>query len=426
MTKLIFINENENVFEALSDQNISINFSVKEHLKIISAKANNNYIGYYQFLENKVYYKIYILPKITPRVENNEINKKNFIYLLSKYYQLKNKYSHISFKRLGKNIVDFSIENKKEQKQSDKLDDFITYKYNDALQDIESFFKRYKNFLVKERKFYAQTIKHKFNIKQNILEINKSKIHQQKKEPYLYSKLAVISVEVLRYFLKYKVKSRKAKKIKNKIEAKYNFNSYNFKPREICSKKVKSFFKSSDEKGLYIALLTLLGIESYFENNSYVDMLKLHNQHTHFFRPEKLFEWQVYDYLLKNSEFTELYYEGIHSKQTKKEFSLDSERHSEKYSSNPDLIAEKGNEKFIVDAKWKVLNKPNEDDIHKLARDAEIRGVNKGILIYPKQLEDSKFELNLSYFRSYNKNFSFQLKVINLNEDETAVIENNI
>ena len=173
MTKLIFINENENVFEALSDQNISINFFVKEHLKIISAKANNNYIGYYQFLENKVYYKIYILPKITPRVENNEINKKNFIYLLSKYYQLKNKYSHISFKRLGKNIVDFSIENKKEQKQSDKLDDFITYKYNDALQDIESFFKRYKNFLVKERKFYAQTIKHKFNIKQNILEINK-------------------------------------------------------------------------------------------------------------------------------------------------------------------------------------------------------------------------------------------------------------
>ncbi len=61
LTKLIFINENENIFEALSDEDISS--AMKKHLKFISAKANNNYIGYYQFLEDETYYKIYILPK---------------------------------------------------------------------------------------------------------------------------------------------------------------------------------------------------------------------------------------------------------------------------------------------------------------------------------------------------------------------------
>jgi hypothetical protein len=46
------------------------------HLKFISNKANNNYIGYYQFLQGEAYYKIYILPKTTPRVTNDETNKK--------------------------------------------------------------------------------------------------------------------------------------------------------------------------------------------------------------------------------------------------------------------------------------------------------------------------------------------------------------
>ncbi len=411
MSKLIFVNENENIFETCIKQGFHLDI---KHLEFISKKANNNYIGYYQVLEDDVYYKIYILPKTTPRVKNDETNKKNFIDLLSKYYQLKNQYSSIKPISRDKNIVDFSLESQKEPERSDELDDFIAYKYSDALQTIENFFKKHKNSLVKEKRFYAQNIRHQFDLKRNILEVDKSKIHQRKKEPYLYSKLAIITIEVLHHFLKYKEKNREAKKLKNRIEAKYSLESYSFKPKEISSKKVLKLFKSSDEKELYLALLTLLGVESYFEDNAYKEMLKLHNQHAHFFRPEKLFEWKVYDYLLKSSEFTELYYEGLHSDVTKQKFSLESEQHVASYHSNPDLIGKKDNKSFIIDVKWKILNEPKEIDIQKLARDAKVRGLSKGILIYPKQNQSSKFKLDHLYTYDYDKSFSFTLKEIKL------------
>jgi hypothetical protein len=411
LTRLIFVNENENIFEACTKQGISVDI---KHLGFISTKANNNYIGYYQFLQDEVYYKIYILPKTTPRVENDEENRRNFITLLSKYYELKNRYSSIKPTTKNRNVVDFALESEKEKNRSDELDDFIAYKYRKTLQNIEKFFKKHKNLLVKEKKFYAQSIKERFDLKRNILEADKSKIHQRKKEPYLYSKHAIISVEVLHYFIKHKGKNREAKKLKNRIEAKYKVESYHFKTKEITSKKVLKLFKSSDEKELYLALLTLLGVESYFEDNSYKEMLKLHHQHAHFFRPESVFEWKVYDYLLKSSEFTALHYEGLHADKTKTEFFLKSEEHSKRYSSNPDLIGEKEGESYIIDAKWKLLDEPQEGDIQKLARDAKIRGFKRGILIYPMQEKDSKFKIAKRYNYSYDDDFSFEVRVIGL------------
>jgi len=413
-TKPIFVNENENIVQVFVKYKLTINDDVYKHLEFISAKANNNYIGYYQFLQDEVYYKIYILPKTTPKVKDEAENKRNFIALLSKYYELKNEYSSIKPISKNKNIVDFAFESENKSNKSDELDKFIDYKYKDALQTIEQFFKKHKNSLVKEKKFYAQNIRHQFDLKRNILELDKSKIHQRKKEPYLYSKLAIISVEVLHHFLKHKDKNKEAKKLKNRIKTKYGVESYYFKPKEIGSKKVLKLFKSSDEKELYLALLSLLGIENYFEDNSYKEMLKLHNQHAHFFRPEKLFEWKVYDYLLKSSEFTDLYYEGLHAKETKEDFYLESKEHKATYSSNPDLIGVKDGESYIIDAKWKILNEPNEKDIQKLARDAKIRGFKKGILIYPMQEKNSKFNINEKYIYDYNKSFSFELKVVNL------------
>ena len=143
-------------------------------------------------------------------------------------------------------------------------------------------------------------------------------------------------------------------------------------------------------------------------------MLKLHNQHAHFFRPEQLFEWKVYDHLLKSSEFTDLHYEGLHAKETKEDFYLESKEHKVKYSSNPDLIGKKEGEFYIIDAKWKLFDKPNENDIQKLARDAKIRGYKKGILIYPMQEKASKFKVAERYNYSYEDDFSFEIRVIEL------------
>ncbi len=403
LTNVIFVNENENVFEACLKKGFNLDI---EHLKFISNKAHNNYIGYYQFLEDEVYYKIYILPKTTPRVENDETNKRNFIALLSKYYQLKDRYSSIHYEKVNKSIVDFSLESEKESDKSDELDDFIAYKYNDALQTIEDFFKKHKNSLIKEKLFYDQNIRHQFDLKRNILEPNKSKIHQRKKEPYLYSKFAIISVEVLHHFIKHKGKNREANKLKNSIESKYKVENYRFKSKEISSKKVLKLFKSSDEKELYLALLTLLGIESYFEENIHRDMLKLHNQHAHFFRPENLFEWIVYDRLIKE------YGKESVERQKRVYYSIGEKERDAK----PDFVIKDGNETIVVDAKWKILKEQEDvkfEDVAKLWRDKLLTNATKAVLIYPK-IGFEKRELTL---KISDEAFDFELDIININEE---------
>jgi len=396
LTKLVFVNENENIFEVCAKQGVVADI---EHLKFISAKANNNYIGYYQFLQDEVYYKIYILPKTTPRVKDDEENKRNFIVLLSKYYQLKGRYKFIKQQKIAENIVDFAFDSENTSNKSDELDKFIHYKYKDALQTIEQFFKKHKNSLVKEKKFYAQNIRHSFDLKCNILELDKSKIHQRKKEPYLYSKLAIISVEVLHHFLKHKDKNKEAKKLKNRIEVKYDVESYHFKPKEIGSKKVLKLFKSSDEKELYLALLSLLGVENYFEDNSYKAMLKLHNQHAHFFRPEDLYEWIVYDDLVQRYGKEAVKMKSVYEYQI-----ADEPRKAE-----PDFVVTFDNEIVIIDAKWKVLKSETKisfDDVAKLWRDKILTEATRAILIYP-QIEFPERNVNMSID---NKKFQFKLE----------------
>jgi len=400
LNRLVFVNENENIFEACQKQGVFVDI---KHLEFISKKANNNYIGYYQFLQDEVYYKIYILPKTTPREADNNRNKRNFINLLSKYYQLKNRYGSIKSVAKDRNIVDFTLESETEKDKSDNLDDFIAYKYSDALQTIEQFFKKHKNSLTKEKRFYAQSIRHQFDLKRNILELDKSKIHQRKKEPYLYSKLAIISVEVLHYFLKHKSKKREAKKLKNRIEAKYSVESYNFKPKEIGFKKVLKLFKSNDEKELYLALLTLLGVESYFEDNSYKAMLKLHNQHAHFFRPEDLYEWIVYDKLIEKYDK-----EAVKMKSTYHYHIANKKRNAE-----PDFVVTHGDETIVIDAKWKILDKKTKisfDDVVKLWRDRLLTEATKAILIYP-QID---FEEKSHVMMIKDEAFEFETRVIEL------------
>ena len=64
MTKFVFVNESENIFERFVDENISINKSSKEKLKFINNKLYNNYIGCFQFrneynLIKLVYYEYF-------------------------------------------------------------------------------------------------------------------------------------------------------------------------------------------------------------------------------------------------------------------------------------------------------------------------------------------------------------------------------
>jgi len=393
LTKAIFVNENENIFEALASQGVVYGADIVEHLKFISYKKGNNYIGYYQFLSSEVYYKIYILPKIAPRVENESKNKRNFIALLQEYYRLKSKHDVLS-KHISKNIVDFSFENNKKDNQADDLDDFIAYQYLDALATVKAFFNKHSKRIYKEEAFNSQNIKHRLDLKRNIAELNKSRIHQTRNLPYLYSTLALISSEVLHYFIKHKKRETiEAKKIKSSIDSKYHYKeNSSFKINQIVSKKITKLFKSSDEKALYLALLKLLGAENYFEDNSSKEVFKLHNQHPLFFRPEKLFEWVVYDGLIEKYGKENISKEP----ETTKNYRLNEIQRESKV----DFLVHYENETIVIDAKWKVLKKIGFEDIAKLRRDVLLHHATQAILVYPKiTFKERDFTLSIDNFK---------------------------
>lgn len=381
LTKSIFINENENVFQVFANYGLVLNDSLSKHLRFISHKQGNNYIGYFQFKVHEVYYKVYVLPKTNPKVESDIENKQNFIAILQRYYQLQAKYD-VKTKQIDKSIIDFSFNNKKSDSKSDTLDDFITYQYLDALKTVKSFFKKYYKQIYKTHQVHSNAIKHKLDLKRNLTEVDKSRIHQTYKMPYLYSILALISSEVLNYFMKYKAYNKtEAKKVKAYIDTKYHYKQHSsFKINQIVSKKIIKLFKSNEEKALYLALLKLLGAENYFEDGSNKEIFKLYNQHALFFRPEKLFEWVVYEQLI----------ERYGRENVKKEYLQPYSLAMIQRDSKPDFIVEVNNQKIIIDAKWKILNSESQisfEDVAKLRRDGIICGnVTQHILVYPKVL----------------------------------------
>jgi hypothetical protein len=419
-SKIIFINENEDVFEVLDKENVEYSKKIVQHLRFISRKKSNNYIGYYQFKQNDLFYKLYILPKISPKVFDEKTNIKNFINLLKLYYELKSKYKEIKANEIFDNIIDFGFDTNDDRKNSDNIEDFINYKYLDALKVIEEFFKRHNRSINKEIDFMSQSIKNRLDLKRNIAELDKSKIHQIKRVPYLYSKIAIISIECINYFntkdLNKTIKNRAKiinSKIKNKFKMKENFD---FKLNQITSKKIKKLFKTKEQVKLYTALLQLIGVENYYNDFESKEIFKLYNQHSLFFRPEKLYEWFVYDRLVKiypdYNILKDDYENGTKKTYKINKFDIDSK---------PDILVIDNNKRlFTIDVKWKMLDKniPDISDMLKLKRDTEVR-VNDykkvySLLIYPEVQE----ELYQEYLTLNDKSdFAFYTREFRLNID---------
>jgi hypothetical protein len=405
MNTNIFIDENEDIFEAFEKAGLEYDTQKVQHLRFISNKQSNNYIGYYQFKSQGTYYKFYILPKTTPKTDDANQNKKNFINLLKTYYELKVKYKEIKAEEILDNVIDFSFDDKRERQNSDDVADFINYKYQDALNVIESFFKKHNHSILKEISFISQSIKDRLDLGKNIVELDKSKVHQTKKRAFIYSKYAVITMECLDYFLKKSLtKSTKSKvnKINSKLNNRYKIkDKFSFKVKQITSKKITKYFKTNEQQQLYSALLQLVGVENYFENNISKNIIKLHNQHSLFFRPEKLYEWIVYDKLLQMYPQYEIYKDSF-GNGTCKQYSLAGIQRD----SQPDFILQKDDEIIVADAKWKVLESKSSisfEDVAKLRRDTLLNNGTKSFLIYPDMSFDSgEFQMSFNDKEKFN------------------------
>lgn len=433
-TKIFFFNENTKksiIFEHLK-QHSEI---VKNYVATITKLSSGNRIGYFQFFIDKTYYKFYIMPKIY-KVENGECGdcesyKQNFIEFFRHYYRLVAKYNINNFiTEFGGNISDLSVKSNNSKNDFSytnitNIDDFIVHNYSKSLNALESFFIKHKKQILIEQEFKSQSIKSKLNIKKNLLNFDKSIVYQTKKIPMIYSEIALITIVVLKEFSNKKLKifsnidktlllKKEVNQLSNLLKKRFPKMKQEFNIKDLLSRNIsKMFEKNNSYRIVYRALLKLASKEHYYDGDAYEELLKEEETISLFFQPEKLYEWIVYDKLIESEEFDEVLKEG--KDDVKKYYYLEPFLDI-KHPSLPDMVVKKDNNIYPIDAKWKILSKKDskfDNDIFKLRRDAMIRNVNKGFLIYPKK-ENSKFKVSTEYNYSFDKDFKFELKIINV------------
>lgn len=428
-----FIPEHKNVIEYLVDKELEMSSDLKEELKKISTKNSNNCIGYYQFKIDNNYYQIFITPKIFEGLIDKE-KKNKFIRLLINYYKVikSNKIENKYISELNGNITDLSFQgNGLSQLQGGEFQSFVENKFDKALNVLDEYFRKHIRNKTRFISYNSQSINNPIDLLKNITSIDKSNVFQLKKENYNYSKIAIICEKALRYFkffriehlseLNKKICFEKTTKLLNKLNKNFELNnSFTFSVNDILKNNtIKLFNKNPD---LYESLLILIGLEHYNTNDRNVEIKKIENMVSIFFRPEKLYEWIVYDQL--KSEYSEaiIKKDGLDTPYNTsiKFFLTKNNGEKSEYFSEPDFVIELSDKIIIVDAKWKVLKKPEDEDIAKLKRDCDVFRENKkgnlkpieSLLIYPK-IDNLFFnDSNEKYSFDFDKEFKFGIKKI--------------
>ena len=394
--KEYFIIENENLIYKLID--LGVNFKSKEKvLRDISARIHNNQVGYIQFRdEDGNILKLYIVPKIFKEVDRTKW-KEAFSKYIDFAFSLVHKYRNLSINEFKHLETLVSLYRKNLPVIGEFGFEYIIYlKYDFALRNIYKFFKQYRAYITEEVSYHSQTIKHKINLKKNIVEINKAKIHQIKKKKLIYSDLAILTYKVLNYFEKKILPCfteelggnlyNRLLRIRNLLRLKYKAHTHeHIKPENLLSFRVKSLFKNHTAGSLYAYLLTLMGIDTFegSEQNRIITADTL----AFFIYPEKVYEVFVYDYLITNC----LKPDEIEFMPPPKEKYYISTKEAGEIckGSNPDIVVHRDKLVIVADVKWKMIKSINDistDDILKLERDCRVWSRGKRVvpvLIYP-------------------------------------------
>lgn len=416
-SRVIYIAENEDVLEVLDRENIKIPEVNWRDLAFISNKKNNNQVGYFQFKVGEAYYKFFIIPKIH---QDSTEKEKDFISYFRRFYELKIKYRDlVKYESVEGNIVDVSFEDFDKKRRSGTVEEFIRYKYEFALQTLDKFFRKHSKTRIQKKSFSSQSIQHKLDLSRNIREIDKSKVHQIRREEELFSEIAEVSRQVLKSFKTQKIKQLSSEQenlthltnaVLNQIQKRYKTESGIItQDRQIITNRIRKLFKGKKELSeVYLSLLILIGLEHYQSEDSSREVLKMENMIALFFNPADLYEWIVFDWWKTNYPEAEIKMDNSNS-ETLKQYQLilkNGEPVKPSLESRPDLIVETEDQVWIIDAKWKTpktLTEITFADISKLQRDFEIRKndylekVIENLLIFPKTDFDDFEGVRLNY-----------------------------
>ena len=409
MYKTIFLKENEkDIFQALKNQGIKT--EVFEHrLAELFNRVYNNYVGYYIFKQNNRVYKMIVLPKT---IEPSDSAEKEFVDYLLHYYRIKNIYKLDKERNIPASLLQLAFESNKSQENSHRvLEEFQSYKYMAILQEIESFFKRHKNSKRVRVDYLSQSVKHKLNLKRNIKELDKTKIHQIQSKDVVFSILATVTHNALKLFIsqKYSAKYgaellREIKRIQNRLLKKYKIErGYKLSFSGLQSiKTTKLFSKTQETRQLLVDIKSLFGFEQMYRDSDISIEYRQDLMTTSFFiNPSDFYEWYVYDILKKYTDTNGKTIEFDKKQETATTYLLN------KYEkiSKPDYILtdEELKIKIVIDAKWKNVKKlknVESSDYLKLKFDAfllEKKGYGTiSYLVYPNiNIEDRKFNISL-------------------------------
>jgi len=320
---------------------------------------------------------------------------------------------------------------------------------------LESFFKRHKNSKRVRVDYVSQSVKHKLNLKHNIKELDKTKIHQTQSKEVVFSMLATITYNALKLFISQKYNTKygtellnEVKKLQSTLLKKYKIErGYKLSLSSLQGIKItKLFSKTQENRQLLVDIKSLFGFEQMYQDNDISIEYRQDLTTTSFFiNPSDFYEWYVYDILKKYADNNGKNIEFDKKEKTKTEYLLN----KEPKSSNPDYILtdEERQIKIMIDAKWKNVTefgdvKPS--DYLKLKFDTfllEKKGYGViPYLVYPNiGIEEKKFNMSLDNssiftfntleidmeFENHGNNleFDFEVKKLQENIDEESQIE---
>ncbi|MDG2778673.1 hypothetical protein P7L92_19780 [Vibrio parahaemolyticus] len=427
-TQVVFISESDSL-EDVYHANPAFDGGFPKELAFLFNKKNNNYVGYALFEHKDDFFKVYVLPKIIDSGLSEEKKIRLFLRYLSQVHELdqsdlkKAKQLPLEVACLQKN-ANFSAQN-----EIVDIDDFRTVKYSQLLSDIELFFRNHRATITHTVNYASQSIRHKIDLRKNITAFDKSRIHQNKNETVFFSELAKVAYAAVRLFLQLKedlLSKPKHRKLRQQALSLSSFLAQKFSVTRgyslhlqalVGTSIYKLFTKKPANKSVYLSILTLFGLERFWDEDRADIRLDMQGEYF-FFRPERVFELLVREQL--STEYDVKKYK-IETK-VDKPYSTYMTGYDRGFSNKsiPDNIASADECYILVDAKWKVLDlskgkKSPFDalDLLKLERDSRVRRNDKyqveHLLAYPV-VKGATTPIVLE--TEYNSTDKFNFKVI--------------
>lgn len=351
----------------------------REALKQIQRNSNNNLIGAYQFVtEDGGNDTIVIVPKFCDIYNSSSADMELlFVQYMSLYRGLVEE-GYKGKRQLDDNIRDFNLNDVTD------LDRAMKLKYQQSLKEIKRFFHSHKSVSTKRNNFHSSSISNAIDIKKNILEINKSKIHQYNEVEFNYSEIANVAYACLNHFRKQILPMLGAREtidkeikqlsglLKRHVVKRFKIDNKYFQIHSLVRPNIRKLFKnSSDKNKLYTNLLTLVCGDTIDSSDKKITKLI-----SLYFSPEIMFEMHVERLLNQSSDYSVKNQPIIQSNlQLISEDSQDSEsKVLFTHDNRPDHLVSINDSDLVIvlDSKWKKITSYSqivETDVLKLVRD---------------------------------------------------------